>query len=278
MMEDNSVGSPKAIGVFDSGVGGLTVLKALINRFPNESFIYLGDTAHLPYGAKSPETITRLVDQNIKFLAKNGVKAAVVACNSASTVITEDTMHGIPIYNVIDPGAQAAVNASHSGKIGILGTRATVKSASYPTRIKNLNPEAKVVSQACPLFVPFAEEGLQDDPLTNLIVYRYLTPLLQETVDTIVLGCTHYPILKASIAKVTGPNIALVDSGEAIADQIQADFDSGKLEKSTDSPTLKLSVTDETDFFMQLAKMILGTDNAQEILRVNPTDPDCSIW
>src|SRR5665213_2683738 len=183
-----------AIGVFDSGVGGLTVLNALKTRWPAENFVYLADTARLPYGSKSLHTIHQYADQNVRYLAKYKVKAVVVACNSASTAILEAPLKSsIPILNVVEPGARKAVEFSAQKRIGVLGTRATVMSEAYPKAILKIAPEAAVFQQPCPLWVPLVEEGWIEDPITNLIVYRYINSMAREQVDTLILGCTHYP-------------------------------------------------------------------------------------
>ncbi|MBX3039900.1 MAG: glutamate racemase [Bdellovibrionaceae bacterium] len=264
-MSSNPAGSSSSdnrpIGVFDSGLGGLTVLRALRDAFPTENFLYLGDTARLPYGSKSPETIRKYSEQNLHFLARNDVKAMVIACNSASTQMRDDSFDGKPLYNVIDPGAQAAVKASSRGRIGLMGTRATVNSGAYAEEIKKLKPDFQVFSQACPLLVPLAEEGWDADPVTNLIVYRYLQTLMQEQIDTLILGCTHYPLLAGSIQRVTGSSVALVDSGEAIAELMRNDFTSGRLKKSdSDNGTIRICITDASGPFEGLSRKILGGD------------------
>jgi glutamate racemase len=250
----------RPIGVFDSGIGGLTVLKELALQFPNENFLYLGDTARLPYGSKSPSTIRKYSEQNIKFLDKQEVKAIVIACNSASTQVPEDEFDGLPVYNVITPGAQRALEMSSTARIGVLGTRATINSQAYTHKIREFSPKAQVFDQACPLFVPLAEEGWDGDPVTNLIVFRYLNPLLQNHIDTLILGCTHYPILKNSISRVTGSGIELVDSGEAIAQWIERDFNEGRLRRRTDAlmpRKIEVMTTDSSAHFSEMAIKIL---------------------
>lgn len=254
-----SASDSRPIGVFDSGIGGLTVLKELALQFPQENFLYLGDTARLPYGSKSPQTIRKYSEQNILFLEKQNVKAIVIACNTASTQVPEHEMAGLPIYNVIEPGAQTALEVSPTKRIGVLGTRATINSQAYTTKIKELNNSAQVFDQACPLFVPLAEEGWDSDPVTNLIVFRYLSPLLQNHVDTLILGCTHYPILKNSISRVTGSSIELVDSGEAIAKWLKKDFNQGRLKKNTSGEVRSIHIltTDHSAHFTEVAHRIL---------------------
>jgi glutamate racemase len=211
-----------AIGVFDSGVGGLTVLKALQNHWPHENFVYLADTARLPYGSKSLHTIHHYAEQNIRFLMKYGVKAVIVACNSASTAILEQPLSmELPVFNVVQPGARKAVEASASRRIGVLGTRATVLSEAYPHAIRRLVPDAEVFQQPCPLLVPLVEEGWLDDPITNLVVYRYLGGLMTQNIDTLILGCTHYPALRRCIEKVAGKTMQLVDSSMGLVEDLE---------------------------------------------------------
>lgn len=237
-----------AIGVFDSGVGGLTVLASLKRRLPHCDFVYLGDTARLPYGSKSPDTIRSYLLQNMNFLVKEKVSALVVACNSASTQVREDLHFGVPIYNVIDPGAAAAINLTHSGKIGLVATRATVESKAYQNKVTlKASTENKIVQifpMACPLLVPLAEEGWLDDPITNLIVYRYLQPLLACEIDSLILGCTHYPLLLNSIKKaLSGRDVEIIDSGEVLAEIVASDVHAGKIQCSQNGQ-LKVYTTD----------------------------------
>lgn len=256
----------RPIGVFDSGIGGLTVLKVLAERFPHESFLYLGDTARLPYGSKSAQTIRRYSEQNVQYLLRQGVKAVVVACNSASSQFSESEFEGVPVYNVIHPGSTKALSLTKNKKIGLLGTRATVKSAAYAHELIRLNPDVEVFSQACPLFVPLAEEGWDEDPITNLVAYRYVQPMVKTGIDTLILGCTHYPILKAAIAKVTGAGIELVDSGEAIADLISQDMGRGHFKPSrADAPQhIDIRTTDASEHFTSMATRILEPLTAHE--------------
>jgi len=256
----------RPIGVFDSGIGGLTVLKELAHQFPHENFLYLGDTARLPYGSKSAHTIRRYSEQNFFFLEKQNVKAIVIACNTASTQVPESEVNGLPIYNVIGPGSQRALEVSNSRRIGVLGTRATINSQAYTKRIHELDPQAQVFDQACPLFVPLAEEGWDSDPVTNLIVFRYLSQLLQHHIDTLILGCTHYPLLKNSISRVTGSSIELVDSGEAIARWLERDFSAGRLGRSDQKNhgQIQIMTTDSSAHFTELALRILKPLAADE--------------
>ncbi len=259
-MTKNTDQAQQAIGVFDSGIGGITVLKELIRAFPQENFIYLGDTARLPYGSKSADTVRKYSLQNIKFLLTKNVKAIVIACNTASSQVHETEYDGIPIYNVIDPGAKKASAASVNKKIAVLATRATIKAGSYTEKIKQHCPEAQILSQACPLFVPLAEEGWHDDPITNLIAYRYLQHLKAADIDTVVLGCTHYPLLKIPITRVFGTHVHLIDSGEAVAENVRADFYSKRLAVSTLGQEAKLTIflTDSGEQFENLCLRLLA--------------------
>ena len=260
-MEDS-----RPMGVFDSGIGGLTVLKVLAQRFPRESFIYLGDTARLPYGSKSPSTIRKYSEQNLQFLISQGVKAIVIACGSASSQFPETQFQGVPVYNTIHPGSLRALAFTKNKKIGVLGTRATIQSDAYASELGRLDAVVEVNSQACPLFVPLAEEGWVDDPITNIIAYRYVNPLLQTGIDTLILGCTHYPILKEAIRKVVGWDIELVDSGEAIAELIAQDIEKTRFMDTRADALQKISVltTDASEHFTKLAKRILEPVVAHE--------------
>ena len=246
-----------AIGIFDSGVGGLTVLQALKNALPHESFVYLGDTARLPYGSKSPETIRRYLSQNIAFLEDFGVKALVVACNSASSVLAEDYWDGTPIYGVIQPGSRAAVNATRKGRVGVLGTHATIDSEAYVQALHYFQPDLEVVQKACPLLVPLVEEGWEEDPVTLSILERYLEEPLDAGVDTLILGCTHYPVLKKQIAKIVGPDIYLVDSARVIAEQLKTDLESGKIAAERGAGEINIWTTDAKKIFRDVGARIL---------------------
>ena len=255
-----------AIGVFDSGVGGLTVVAALRRRLPRESILYLGDTARLPYGSKSPETVTRYTRRNIEFLVERGVKAVVVACNTASALALEHVhlADGMPLWGVIEPGARRAAEVSR-GRVGVIATEATVRSDAYPRALRRLRPDLAVVSRACPLFVPLVEEGWQDDDfVTTRIAERYLAPLLAAEIDTLVLGCTHYPLLKSVLAQVAGPAVTLVDSAEAVAEVVATGLAEAGLARSEEGGqsgeigTQHLCVTDGGESFKLVAGRILG--------------------
>jgi glutamate racemase len=209
----------RPIGVFDSGVGGLTVFHALEQKLPDESLVYLGDTARVPYGTKSAETVIRYTLEAARFMLRQQVKMVVVACNTASSVAIEamEKETHLPVTGVIEPGAQRAVDNSSIGRIGVIGTRATVGSGAYKRAIQALRPDAEVISQACPLFVPLAEEGWTDGEITRQIAETYLEPFKRAEVDTLVLGCTHYPLLRGVIGEVMGADVGLVDSAESVA-------------------------------------------------------------
>jgi glutamate racemase len=249
--------SVNAIGVFDSGVGGLTVLKTLRTQFPKEKFIYLGDTARVPYGNKSPETVRRYTEEVMDYLVSLEVKAIVIACNSASSQVPELMWKSVPVFSVIQPGAREAFAASPSKKIGIIGTRTTIQSQVYKKALESLGP-CEVFQQACPLFVPLVEEAWTDDPVTNLIVYRYLSVFLQHQIDTLVLGCTHYPLLKKSIQKVLGSEVRLIESGEAVAEEMRQRLSKNFWQQNIIKGDLILTATDAPEHLFRQAQMILG--------------------
>lgn len=210
------------VGVFDSGVGGLTVLRAVRRRLPAEATLYLGDTARVPYGPKSAETVRRYADEATDFLVSRGVKMVVIACNTATARAERHVAErlGVPVVGVVEPGARDATARSRSGVIGVIGTQGTVESGSYDAAIRALRPDAVVRARACPLFVALAEEGWTEGEVARLAAHRYLDPLLEQGIDTLVLGCTHYPLLKPLLAEVAGPGVTLVDSAEATAEAV----------------------------------------------------------
>ena len=246
-----------SIGVFDSGVGGLTVVSALRRRLPRESILYLGDTARLPYGSKSPDTVTRYTKRNIEFLTERGVKAVVVACNTASALALPNLTPEVPTWGVIEPGARKAAEVSR-GKVGIIATEGTVRSDAYANELRRLRPDLEILSRPCPLFVPLVEEGWHDDPVTEEVARRYLEPLLEAGIDTLVLGCTHYPLLKPVLQRVAGPDVILVDSAEAVAEVVAQGLAERGLEAGDQPPASHLCVTDAGESFRRLAARILG--------------------
>lgn len=260
----------KAIGVFDSGVGGLTVVKELIKQLPSEDIIYFGDTARVPYGIKSKETVIRFSIENILFLLKQNVKLICVACNTVSSVALPVIKNHfkIPIMGVLGPGVKEAVYASRNKRIGVIGTRGTIKSQAYEREIKQLDPEASVISVACPLFVPFAEEGFTDGRVVLEVARGYLKPLKEAKVDTVILGCTHYPLLKHVIKEVMGSKITLIDSAKQVAIEVKNILSSeGSLNKRH-LGKYKLYVSDNAEWFSGLAKRFLG-QNIKEVKKVN---------
>jgi len=261
----------RPIGVFDSGVGGLTVLRSLMENLPEENFVYIGDTARLPYGTKSPNTIRKYTEQNIKALLRHNVKAVVIACNSASAQFLDPVYEGVPVFNVIEPGMEAALATTQSRRIGLLGTKATVKSRAYERALDKFAQQKgyELISMPAPLLVPLAEEGWDEDPITNLIVFRYLQPLLQAGIDTLILGCTHYPILRASIQKAVGPDVQLVDSGATLSRKIRYLMESGALSRSKSCQQIDLFTTDDPENFGSLARAILGSKKFHRLDKID---------
>jgi glutamate racemase len=255
-------GKDAPIGVFDSGVGGLTVVKSLRARLPNERIVYLGDTARIPYGTRSPATVERYALQNVRFLDTLGIKALVIACNTATALALprlRALAPDLPTVGVIQPGARRAVETSHTKRIGVIGTEATVGSGVYEREILARAPEAKVVARACPLFVALAEEGWTTHAeATRLVAERYLEPFREAGVDTLVLGCTHYPILRSVIAGVMGESVALIDSGEAAAEDVaDALFANGIAREEAGAPDMRFFVTDAAERFRRVAERFL---------------------
>jgi glutamate racemase len=207
------------VGIFDSGIGGLTVAHAMFERLPRESTVYFGDTARVPYGPKSPETVRRYSLEILHWLLEQGVKAVVIACNTSTAHALEalQAESPVPVIGVIEPGARAAAAASANGPIGVIGTAGTIASNAYARAIQRARPGTVVVQQACPLFVPLVEEGWFEHPAAELIARDYLEPLRRARVDALVLGCTHYPLLKPLLQRVMGPEVRLIDSGEETA-------------------------------------------------------------
>ncbi len=244
------------IGVFDSGVGGLTVVAALMRHLPQESILYLGDTARLPYGTKSPQTVQRYTHRNIDFLLRRGVKAVVVACNTASALAPEVFDAELPIWGVVEPGARTAA-AIGTARVGIIATESTVRSDAYGLALRRLRPELEVLSQPCPLFVPLVEEGWGEDPIAEQIARRYLEPLLTAHIDTLVLGCTHYPLLVPILRQILGESVQLVDSGEAVSQQVATELHQLGLAASHGTPHYRLCVTDASERFQRIARDLL---------------------
>ncbi len=263
----------KPIGVFDSGIGGLTVVKRLLSTLPNENIVYFGDTARVPYGSKSNETVIEYSLQDAQFLINKNVKLIVVACNTASSVAIPALREKfkVPIIEMIGVGSQAAVKASGNGKIGIIGTRATINNQAYSKAITKINDAIKVYESACPLFVPFAEEGWIDHPATKLVAKEYLSSLKEAGIDTLVLGCTHYPILANTIQEVVGDNVRLIDSGVAAADQVKKEIERMAIGARSSVPgNLDFYVSDLPQKFSEIAELFLG----RKISNVHRIDPE----
>jgi len=249
------------IGLFDSGVGGLTVLKAVARRLPNEHTVYLGDTARVPYGTRSREVVTRYALLNARYLAQQGIKALVVACNTVSAHSLPALIEAlpIPVIGVIEAGARAAAEKSRGGSIAVLGTPSTVASGAYQTALRRLAPLTKVVARACPLFVPLAEEGWTDGEVPRLVAEKYLGDLRRSGTDTVVLGCTHYPLLAGPISEVLGSQIALVDSAEATALAVEELLSGRGLLRQEGGPARHRTIcTDLPERFRGLAERFLG--------------------
>jgi glutamate racemase len=256
------------IGVFDSGVGGLTVVKEIKKQLPDVSIIYFGDTARLPYGSKSPETIQRYSAEIVDFLKSKGCKTIVIACNSASALAADFVREKYPdikIYDVVSTGAQAAVEATKTKKVGVIGTTATINSSVYKKKIAELNPEINIFTKACPLFVPLVEENWIRRPETKKIARTYLRDLKLQKIDTLLLGCTHYPLLEKIISGVMGRRTKVIASGEKLAKELKKEFKGQGAEKEpvcnaslSDAGRDKYFVSDLTAHFEKLAEKILG--------------------
>jgi glutamate racemase len=250
------------IGVFDSGMGGLTVMRALMARLPGESFVYLGDTARLPYGTKSADTVRRYAIQASKALVARGVKMVVIACNTASVSLPQvaEALAPLPVLGVIVPGAKAALAAAPDGPIAVIATETTVRGGAYRAAIRDQGSDVPIVQQACPLFVPLAEEGLVDGPIVDLAVRRYLEPLLDTMPKpkALLLACTHYPVLKAAIAAVAGGDVVLVDSAVTTAEAVAALIAAHGMASRGGKPTLRFLATDAPDRFARAGAIFLG--------------------
>lgn len=255
------------IGVFDSGVGGLTVLRALAAALPHEDFLYLGDTARLPYGTKSPESIRRYALQAAALLRERGVKCLVVACNTASAVALDDLSAGfapVPVVGVVEPGAAAACAATRSGHIAVVATESTVRGGAYQAAIRRLRPEASVAARACPLFVALAEEGWTDGPVVEAVIHRYLDDLFDGDAaahpDTLVLGCTHFPVLAPALRKVLGERVTIVDSAQTTAAALADVLERAGLRRPPRRAAgrITLLATDSAERFARVGATFLG--------------------
>lgn len=256
-----AVNRKAAIGIFDSGVGGLTVFRAVQRRLPAERLIYLGDTARIPYGVRSAATIERYALECARFVQSRGVKAIVIACNTASALAANylRSKCSVPVMGVIRAGARRAVERTINGRIGVIATEATVASGAYERAIRDLKGGLEIISRACPLFVPLAEEGWLNHPVTFQVAEEYLAQLREIGVDTLVLGCTHYPILRPVIERTMGDRLSYVDSGEAVAETLAQLLEEQQLSSDNDGQqSEEFYVTDSADRFRRVAELFLG--------------------
>jgi len=254
------MGAEDAIGIFDSGVGGLTVVHALLAALPAEHLIYFGDTGRYPYGTKSAETVTRYSVENADFLAGRGIKLLVVACNTSSAVALPalESRYDVPVVGVIMPGARAAVARSRNRRVGVIATERTIASGAYQQALRTLDPGLEIYTRACPLLVPLAEEGWVDGDVPRSVVETYLGSLRRSGIDTLVLGCTHYPLLRPVIAEAMGEGVALVDSAEETAREVSAALAAKGLARAGQGST-SFFVTDVPDRFVRIGQRFLGT-------------------
>ena len=262
---DIDVKKTAPIGVFDSGVGGLTVAREIMRNLPKEDIVYFGDTARVPYGSKSKDNIIRYSRQIIHFLQTKGVKAIVIACNTASALALDTVKHefDIPIIGVVEPGARAALAVTENKKIGVIGTEATVRSSMYEKIIEGINPEVSVIGKACPLFVPLVEEGFKKHQVTDEIIDYYLASLKQSDIDALILGCTHYPLLRSKIKEYVGEKITLVNPAYETAmdlKRILQEMDMENPDIEGDHGSYSFYVSDAADKFKQFANSILPYD------------------
>jgi glutamate racemase len=249
------------IGIFDSGLGGLTVLKEVLRELPQESVVYFGDTARVPYGTKSKETITRFSRENTNFLLEFQIKLLIVACHTASSLALEtlQSEFSLPIVGMVDPGARKAVEVSRSGRIGIIGTRSSIQSRAYEAAIRRLKPQAQVFGQACPLFVSFIEEGWTEGEVVQKVAAHYLNPLVNQKIDTLILGCTHYPILEERIREVMPKEVTLVNPAQEAALSARAKLKELNLLAVDDrAASVRYFVSDEPASFKSLGERFLG--------------------
>jgi glutamate racemase len=250
----------RPIGIFDSGIGGLTVFREIARILPHEDLVYLGDTARVPYGTKSAATVRRYALQNLRLLMREEVKMAVIACNTASAFalsILRETFP-IPVVGVIEPGCIGALRATRSRRIGIIGTEGTITSRAYERSLRDQSPDVFIATASCPLFVPLAEEGWWEGNIAEEIAHRYLRDLVAQEIDTLILGCTHYPLLKKTIAKIVGPEINLIDSAEETAGAVVTKLDRSALKHDPQKhPRRTFFVTDSPERFRKLGRMIL---------------------
>jgi glutamate racemase len=253
--------SDRPIGVFDSGIGGLTVVRELVRALPNEAIVYFGDTARVPYGSKSPETVIRYSEEAAALLLSHQVKLIVIACNTA-TAFAGDRLAAslpVPVVGVIEPGARAAAEASRSKRVGVIGTLGTIRSGAYDLAVRRKLPDARVYAQACPLFVPLVEEGWANHPATRMVAEEYLAPLHEHDVDVLVLGCTHYPLLRDLIGEVMGPGVRLVDSAVETTREVAGVLRRADLLRTSPSPPeYRFLASDSPLRFREVGRIFVG--------------------
>ncbi|MBO7238427.1 MAG: glutamate racemase [Elusimicrobiaceae bacterium] len=259
----------RPIGIFDSGLGGLTIVKTIGRALPGENLIYFGDTMNVPYGSKSKEAVTRFSLAIAQFLQKQNVKLIVVACNTASALALPQLQKqiSVPVIGVIEPGARKAFDTTRNGKIAVLATEATVRSLSYPKALTKLNKNLRITQQACPVFVPLIEEGWIHPAAGEKIIADYLRPVIKSGADTVILGCTHYPVIKQRIAKQLGKNVQLVDSAQAVAEKVKAFLIQTDQLNNRRRGCLTVYASDDPKRFKQLAKNIVGRTLPRVLLK-----------
>jgi glutamate racemase len=249
-----------AIGVFDSGIGGLTVLHQIIETLPHENTVYLGDTARAPYGTKSVDTVLRYSYENSDFLVEKGVKILVVACNTSTAIALHQLKArlAVPVIGVIEPGVRSAIKSTKNKRIGVIGTEATIQSGAYTHALKAADPTVEVYSRACPLFVPLVEEGWTDNEVVEMTAKAYLEGFKQSGIDTLILGCTHYPLLKRAIRKLMGRGVRLVDSAEETAKEVELLLKRGSIVRKNGKGAHSFFVTDAPERFIRVGRRFLG--------------------
>jgi len=253
----------RPIGVFDSGIGGLTVLKEITEQLPGEDIVYFGDTARIPYGTRSKETVIKYVLQSFRFLMTKDIKAIVIACNTASALAMEEAQKefDIPIIGVIEPGAKAAVSMTRNSKIGVIGTEGTINSQSYQRKIRKMLPSAEIIGVACPLFVPIVEEGWENSDVAYMTAKKYLLELKEHNIDSLVLGCTHYPVLRYTIDKVLEGKVTLVNPAYETAKAVKALLkENNLLSSKLDGGVQRFFVSDDPEKFKRIGGNILRTE------------------
>lgn len=263
----------RAIGVFDSGMGGLTTVRELERRFPYEDIIYFGDTGRVPYGSRSPETILRYARQDVAFLRTFDLKAIVIACGTVSSIALDQLEQEcpVPMIGVVEPAARAAAKTTRNGRVGLIGTKGTISSGAYVRALKELHPDVEVTAQACPLFVPLVENGRfrKGDPLVELVVKEYLEPFQAAGVDTMILGCTHYPLLTEAIGAYMGPEVTLISSGAACVETVaRVLVDNGLESDKQEVGVRRYFASDSPESFEELASIFLGEDIHHQAVQI----------